>query len=261
MMYNNLFAAAIMVDNKVLNESKGVYYLPFGTEYSIYLKNLNSIRASVNMTIDGESITQNKRILIEPNSACILERYIDKPICFKFIEKTNSIREYRGNRIDDGIIRIGFQFAVKQEVPYVIPYPYQWPSDASVTWTANNSNADVDRYMHTPPKYIYQTWCKSGAHDGGVVPQSMTNKSVALDECCDGITVGGSDSTQRITTVTCRDVFGDENIIVLQLKGFSDNNDRINTIEFSKNKRRCETCGKVNKIQAKFCQECGSRLA
>ena len=48
MMYESKLAAAIKVNGKVLREfNKDTVYIPFGSEYSILLKNLNTKRAIV----------------------------------------------------------------------------------------------------------------------------------------------------------------------------------------------------------------------
>lgn len=42
MVYNNNLIACIKVDGKVLREKNSSVELPFGTEYTILLKNLNN---------------------------------------------------------------------------------------------------------------------------------------------------------------------------------------------------------------------------
>jgi len=42
MMYESKLAAAIKVDGKVLREFKDTVHIPFGSEYTVLLKNLNT---------------------------------------------------------------------------------------------------------------------------------------------------------------------------------------------------------------------------
>ena len=44
MMYNNKLVAAIKSNGKVLREFGEEVYIPFGSEYSILIKNLHSVR-------------------------------------------------------------------------------------------------------------------------------------------------------------------------------------------------------------------------
>ncbi len=46
-MHNEKFVACIKVAGKVLKEQKDKVFIPFGSEYSIYLRNLNTVRALV----------------------------------------------------------------------------------------------------------------------------------------------------------------------------------------------------------------------
>ena len=56
-MYGNKIAAAIKVSGKVLREFKDTVYIPFGSEYTILVKNLNTKRACVNIYLDGECVS------------------------------------------------------------------------------------------------------------------------------------------------------------------------------------------------------------
>jgi hypothetical protein len=53
MMYSNKLVASIKSNGKILREFNDKVYVPFGTEYSILIKNLNTVRASVNIFVDG----------------------------------------------------------------------------------------------------------------------------------------------------------------------------------------------------------------
>ena len=55
MMYESKLAAAVKVKGRVLREFKDTVKIPFGSEYSILLKNLNTARALINVFIDGEN--------------------------------------------------------------------------------------------------------------------------------------------------------------------------------------------------------------
>ena len=50
MMYSNRFIASIRVNGKILRENQGTVSLPFGAEYEILLKNMNSRRAMARVT-------------------------------------------------------------------------------------------------------------------------------------------------------------------------------------------------------------------
>ena len=115
MMYNNKLAIALKARGKVLREFKDTVYVPFGTEYSILIKNLNTVKVAVTVSIDGTDATEGCRLIIDPNKEMDLTRFIKNGNLntgnrFKFIERTSSIEDHRGIKVDDGLIRIEFEF-------------------------------------------------------------------------------------------------------------------------------------------------------
>ena len=64
MMYNNKFVACLKSNGRVLREQDGTVFLNFGSEYSIYLKNLNTVRAEVTISIDGQDIMDGNSLVL-----------------------------------------------------------------------------------------------------------------------------------------------------------------------------------------------------
>jgi len=107
MTYKNYFVVEVKSKGKILRVKNGVISLPFGSEYSIFLKNLNSRRASVKVHVDGQDILDCHSLILEPNSGTELEGFLNGTVArnkFKFIQKTKEIQDHRGDKIDDGII-------------------------------------------------------------------------------------------------------------------------------------------------------------
>ena len=142
-MYSNKFAACIMVDDEVVREVRkdgaDNIYLPFGTDYQIRLKNLDHRRAVVSISIDGEDALDGSRLVVEGNSTTDLKGKLDSKTNnarngFRFIEKTERVSEHRGDRVDDGLVRIEVQFEeelpkIEQIIKYVPQQPFQpWDS-------------------------------------------------------------------------------------------------------------------------------------
>ena len=113
-MYQDKLVVAIRANNKVLREQDDRVFIPFGKEYSIYIKNLNSVRASVSLEIEGKPIfSDGSTLVVSANSFVEVERFVDRNDCgnrFKFIEKTDKISEHRGDKAEDGLIRILFKY-------------------------------------------------------------------------------------------------------------------------------------------------------
>lgn len=112
-MQSNLFVASVKVAGRVLRETSNIVTLPFGSEYAISLKNLNSRRAMVAVSVDGLDLSDGHRLIINANSSVDLSRFIKNGNLtsgnrFKFIERTAGIESHRGIKADDGLIRAEF---------------------------------------------------------------------------------------------------------------------------------------------------------
>lgn len=261
MVYSNNFVAAIKTDGKVLREHNGEVILPFSSEFSVLLKNLNSVKAMAKVFIDGDEVTDGW-LVVGPNQSLNLERFIKngnlkKGNKFKFIERTTQIENHRGIKVDDGLVRIEYKFQKKVvDVPEVHRYPvyepyyvpryspwgyYPWDPYSGITWRIN-----------------YQT-NTSGGLGGQLGVQNImrcTNMA-AVSEA--GITVAGSESSQEFHTVSSFETETTSHVIVLKLKG------TIGVTEVKKpltvkTKQECSTCGKINKSYNKFCSACGTAL-
>ena len=109
-MYNQKLIASLKANGKILREYKDTVYCPFGQEYSILLKNLNTVRAVVNVYIDGENVVPGGLVL-NAGQEVDLERSIKNGNLtegnrFKFIERTGAVEQHRGVKLEDGIVRI-----------------------------------------------------------------------------------------------------------------------------------------------------------
>jgi hypothetical protein len=115
MMYQSKLVASLKANGKILREFKDTVYIPFGSEYSFLIKNLNTTRALVNIFIDGEDVVDGGLVL-NAGQEVDLERYVKNGNLsagnrFKFIERTSAIENGpRGAKLEDGLVRIEFQF-------------------------------------------------------------------------------------------------------------------------------------------------------
>jgi ribosomal protein S14 len=223
-------------------ENKDEVFLPFGSEYSLLLKNLNYQDALVKIEIDGENVT-NGGLIIEKNTFVELERFIrdnlDKGHKFKFIEKTDQIQNYRGNRIDDGLIRIEYRFS--RSFPFL-----RYCSDPN-SFLLNHCGRESFLYGGTVSSSVgYSSSCLRGE---GVVNKGFNDA---------GITVEGSESSQKFQAGHIGDL--ETEMIVLRLKGTTDGKQVVKQAVTVKTKTTCHTCGTRHPAMTKFCSNCGTSL-
>lgn len=245
MMYNNKLVASVKVGGKIMKEDGETVYLPFGSEYSFLLKNLNTRKALVKIEIDGEEVTAGG-LIIKPNQTVDLERFIldgnmDTGPKFKFIEKTQQISDYRGDKIEDGIIRVTYQFEV---APTYVTSTYYDPFNTYLRGTGGGSGGNQ----------IYGMSVGSSVDGFAATSYNVTSTNDA------GITTKGSDSDQKFQYGNIGTLETTEHVIVLQLKGQIGQHVVQQPVTV-KRKVRCTVCGKNNFLSGnKFCPECGTNL-
>lgn len=233
-MYSNKLAAAIKVNGKVLREFKDTVYIPFASEYSILVKNLETRRAIVNIFIDGDRVT-GSGLVLRAGQEIDLERFIKNGNLsegnrFKFIERTNSIEQHRGVKLEDGLIRIEYQFEL------IVQQTRSWYGRNEVIYATNSTSTIPCSYDATSV---------ASAH-------SLLNDT--------GITVPGSHSSQKFSVADWFPTETETHSMVIKLLGQTIDNVQVTKPVTVKHKPKCTTCGKQNKATAKFCTECGTAL-
>lgn len=257
-MFNANLVAVVKANGKVLREDRSngtapTVYLPFKSEYSILLKNLNSKRAVVSISIDGQDVLDGRKIVLDGNSEREIERFLSDDLKrgnrFKFIEKTEEISDYRGDRVDDGIIRIEYQY----EAP--VAYWYN---------TTYGGGLLRSNYYDSRIGSVYN--CSVGSSSAvcdGFATASLGNMNLNCDSRSivndDGITVKGSVSNQQFTETTVGALESDKYVMTLMLRGKTAQT-KVAAPVTVEVKTTCPTCGRTYKGFPKFCANCGTAL-
>ena len=285
MMYNNKFVACLKSNGRVLREQDGTVFLNFGSEYSIYLKNLNTVRAEVTISIDGQDIMDGNSLVLGAHQDVNLERYlkdVTKGNRFKFIERTASVEKHRGIGAEDGLIRIEFAYEKPiNKLNYVPDWNTRLGGPVYGGYAGNNSGHYTKGLMGNS----FSTNAVGSFSDNSLsaAPQSLNSiqcstkcsaSSVQMDRSMDwlnaeqersllndaGITVPGSISEQKFQVVAGFQTEDEKHVIILRLLGETADNKPVVKPVTVKAKPKCVTCGRVNKATAKFCQDCGTSL-
>ena len=214
-MYNEKLAVAIKSAGKVLREfNKDSVYVPFGAEYSIFIKNLNSVRALVKVSIDGQNVDQSgEGFVINANSSLDLERFLkngnlNQGNRFKFIERTGKIEQHRGIEVEDGLIRVEFQFEK--------PLPKVEFQDVH-HYERHIYHRDWDHYWHRPywpyRPYWYGdvTYTSGGAAGGNLIGSTgagvgsvsgQASGGASYNASADSVNLDASDVGDTIASLT-----------------------------------------------------------
>lgn len=272
MTYKNHVVCAVKVGGKVLRESGDVVTLPFGSEYSLFFKNLNSVRVQIKVSIDGTDATEDTWIIIQPNSSLELERFIKNGNLssgnrFKFIERSQEIEDHRGIGAEDGIIRVEYKTErVQPEIAiprikyydewYPGPHP-RWPYDS---WPYRRYEVTCDNSIRGSlggASAAFTQHTTSSQNSQNVQAMNLCRSSVPVADA--GITVAGAESNQKFVPGTWFATESQSDVIVMRLRGMIGIEEVTAPVTVDC-KPKCVTCGRTNKGSAKFCSGCGTAL-
>lgn len=258
-MYQDKLVVAIKVAGRILRESGDTVSLPFGSEYSLLLKNMNSVRTQVSVSIDGEDVMGGSRLILQPNSAFDLERFMrsnnmEAGNRFKFIERTAAVEQHRGVGAEDGLIRVE---AWREEV-------------ALPTFGSPPYRPIVKRYVRPPGIPRHSGPSGSGPLRGmGMRSFASYNYNVTAAACNvgasepergdAGITVSGSQSNQQFYSVMGFPIEAHSAVIVLRIRGAIAGAAVVGPVTVDV-RPECQTCGKVGAANDEFCARCGTSL-
>lgn len=251
-MYKAHLVTAVKVNGKTMREFKSEgssdIFLPFGSDYSLYLKNMDTRRAIVSIEIDGEDVLDGSQVIVNGNDSLDIEGFLNGSLVknkFRFIEKSDKIREHKGEGPEDGLIRIEFQYEKPYEEPF---YGFLRRVDTQRTKGFPNPGditcSGIERNLSCPSGAQFST-------------QSINSMSPMNDE---GITVAGAQTNQQFTQTTVRALELEKHVMVFKLRGETTDNMTVIRPILSRKKVECTTCGTKGKSGAKFCSECSTAL-
>ena len=250
-MYASKLAVAVKHRGKALQEFGETIYLPFGSEYSLLIKNLNTVRAAVKVKIDGVDVTQGVNLVVQPNSSIELERFIKNGNLnagnrFKFLQRTAAVAQHRGTRLEDGLIQITWSFEVPraQFIGQIVGQAGLLNANPAPLF---NGNAVGSMYHHVPGTTGNPSWSATSTVSPSPAPK--------------GITGPGSVSNQQFAPVGWFQTEAVSHAMVLQLAGEAQSVGTVSNAVYTRTKVDCTVCGsKGNKTSAKFCSDCGASL-
>lgn len=244
MAYDNGFVVAILANGQTLRESGGNVYLPYGTEYTIRLKNKNWRRAVANVSIDGTSIAQGG-FVIPMNGSIDIERFVvDGDLSsgrkFKFVD-LNSPGVQDPTSDDNGLIVVEFELEKEPEPLVIHSYPFVGYLDSQPRFGSSTGG-----YVDGTVTYGY---------GGGGGTMNCCAMNMADDR---GATVEGSYSNQQFySTQVDTDPFTSTRI---QLRLRATKQSVKPVLVRDTRYKYCEHCGKKVGRQANYCPTCGKKF-
>jgi len=200
-----------------------------------------------------------------------LEGYMKNNIArnkFKFIEKTKQIEDFRGNRIDDSLIRVEFTFEKDEPLIQDVIHHHRHRHVYDYWWWgypySHPLQSPWDTFHYDYPEI---TWNTTG---GGTSSASFDINSQDSQINCnysnssenntfneDGITVKGQEINQQFGQGYTSDLEEQSHVIILKIKGFVFDKKKVEAPLFVNDKLICKICGTSNRSVHKFCSNCG----
>jgi len=259
MMYSNGFALAVKKNGNTLREvrrdGRMTTFLPFNSEYSIFLKNNNDRRALVNIFVDGTLAVSD--LVIRPNWSGDIERFLvdgnlDSGRKFKFVSLDHPDVQDPSSQ-ENGVIKAEFWLEKEFRMPAIhvdpwdhktIGYPPYRP------WTKTDDN--TGEFTNTGG-LIGSSGMRTNSISSSMLRScNVSKQSLTADA---GATVEGGYSGQSFGTTT----FGikEPNSTILEVCLRS--SDKAVTVKDTRN-RKCVECGRKARKRDNFCPGCGASL-
>lgn len=265
MVFKDNFIVVIKCNGKIMREFNGEVRLPFGSEYSILLKNKDSRTAVASVEIDGEDVMSGHRYIVPANSTRELKGFLkgmNAKNRFRFIKKTKQISKFRGDRLDDGLIRVEFWYEQRKTDPWSV----------CPTWSIFNFDTkDVDGLDSCSSYYVGGNTkglsCGFSAESpvATAFESSCLNVSQTVNHPTtdDGITVKGSHIDQQFCYGNIGDLENNSSVIIIKLVGSTKQNKKVVKVKKPitvKTRVQCPTCGKKWRSSMRFCGRCSTAL-
>lgn len=256
MVYFSKMVVALKINGKFVREQDSVVKIPFGSEYNLFLKNLNSRDALVKINIDGSDVLDGNQIIVRANSSIELEGFMQGNKVknkFKFIEITKEIEEYRGIKGEDSLIRIEVRYEKEKPIfrpHYDIWYTGTWNvHDSSYTWEGNDDNV-----TYTKTSSIGGCSSRNEPAVFSCLTSNVNNSDL-------GFTAMGSETYQQFHNAYIGDLEENSYVHIIKLSGYHENKDKVKQVITTKTKLICSSCGLQSSSENKYCPRCGTFLS
>lgn len=259
-MFKQNTVISIRVGKNFLPDNDSIIKIPFGSEYSILIKNLNNSPINVRMFIDGIQNGQEKGFVIKEKDSLELNSFFISNNAFKFINKSKELNERRNENIEDSLIR--FEVDILKENKNNIslkdfndlikktkinPNPYEKEKSHEKPWEFPKVNLNEHPFLPERKNIL-------GGNYNPYEQVFCTNSVVNYSN--EGITVPGNKVEQQEINNFIESNYIKESsfCFIFKLEGI------VESLDLKKEKKSCTVCGKSYKSKFNYCPIDGSYL-
>ena len=262
MVYKNNFITVIRHKGGIMRDQNGVVRLPFGSEYSILLKNKDSRTAIVRISVDGEDVMGGHRYIVPGKSQRELKGFLkglNATHKFRFIKKTKQIAQYRGDRLDDGMVEVEFWYEQAVKTPWIV-----YDDSPRQPWPCNYTfGGSTSGYMRNQTTYTSANLYRVENSSPRIKSSITASCNIPTPKPDEGITVKGSKVNQNFQYGNVGTLESHSSTIIIRLRGSVENRkeDRpVKRVITTRTRIQCTTCGRKWRSHLKFCGNCSTAL-
>jgi hypothetical protein len=267
-MYVKNFVVSIKCGDKFLRDNGGDVELPFNSEYSLFLKNLDSRDSVVGIKIDGEDVLDDNRIVVRGNSSVELLGFMEGSKVkrkFKFIEYDNVLEKKIEYSPEFSLISVEVTYRKPKPTvqEHIVKYRYDWETYPTPYYGIHPRYDHVEIYCGDRIYGDRMVWGGGTISSNGTCSKSLNIQTLnrsTLSTNDVGITVKGDKCNQSFTSTYIDDLEDQSHVIILRLRGFHSDITKVVDVVTNKDKVYCSECGKSNSIKNKYCPDCGNLL-
>lgn len=276
-MHNNNVTLAIMVDGKSLYEDKTNVFIPFGTEYELFVKNNNNYDILVKVNV---SLLNDDVFIVKAKSKRTIKGFSEDGVfyAFRFIERIKEIAQNQTNQFVNANLNISI---FKKDIPVesiissqksqqILPLgtqPFQSPFSSPFDIQLND---DVDpmellKNLEIDPNNVSYSMDSGSKPElrklTGQIKSTANTNSISLNSISSlsGIQTYGKPVEEKDDLETV----GNRMMIcsfafVFQGNDFEGN--KITKPLLAKNLVNCKVCNHKSKPSDTYCSKCGSYI-
>lgn len=266
-MFKQNTVISIKVGKNFLPDQDSIVKLPFGSEYSILIKNLNNSPIKVRMFIDGNINGPEKGFLIKEKDSFEINSFFNTNNALKFVNKSKELNKHREENIEDSLIRFEVDILNEKESKNNFSDLAELLKKSQIKKRPFESNKPWDNYpkvdLHEHPflpeknntfggnyNPYEQVFCSS-------IESIYSNESSLIAYSNEsGITVPGKKIEKQIVTELneIKYIKKESLCFIFKLESTNEN------ISFDKEKKVCLVCNKKYKSKYNYCPIDGSYL-
>lgn len=255
-LLHSLKAASSTSPTLLSMHKKSVVHLPFGSEYTLFFKNMSTERAIIGVEIDGTDVLGGNRLVVDGKSETHLERFVldgnlEKGRKFKFVS-LDSPDVQNPTADKNGLVRITAQWEAPRPAVRIIPLVVrQWGYDVNPqlptmdAWEGRPITSGAVSMMNVNTAFVGNTVMEQAC-------ATFTPDSASAAQ--KGATVEGGDSAQRFHYTYAEQLTGPE--IVMEFQIYAPAPIAVKEAPTA-TKRFCTQCRAPLAQRDRFCGSCG----